>query len=60
MDSQIETDLLMIEAKANQQLADDKWLEAEKQLGIAYERLMAALGNVQELRCWLWEYERRN
>ena len=60
MDAKVESDLLLIEEQANWQRCHDKMLEAETQLGIAYERLMAAVGNVRELKDWLWVYERRN
>jgi len=60
MDPQVETGLLLIEEKANWQRCQDKLLEAEMQLGVAYERLMAALGNSQSAKWWLWGYQRRN
>jgi len=60
MDAKLERDLLFIEAAANWQRCQDELLEAEKQLGIAYERLMAAVGNCQSAKWWLWGYERRN
>jgi len=60
MDSKVESDLLLIEARANWQLCQDKLLEAEIQLGIAYKHLMAALGNSISAKWWLWGYNRRN
>jgi len=60
MDAKIETDLLFIEAAANWQRCQDKLLEAEMWLDIAYKRLMAAVGNSMSARWWLWGYQRRN
>ena len=60
MDVKLERDLLFIETAANWQRCQDKLLEAEMWLDIAYKRLMAAVGNCQSGRWWLWAYQRRN
>ena len=60
MDPEVESDLLMIEAKANWQECQDKLLEAEMWLSIAIIHLMAALGKSMSARWWLWAHERRN
>lgn len=60
IDTQVEVELLLIEARANWQLCQDKLLEAEMWLDVAYKRLMAALSNSQSARWWVWGYQRRN
>ena len=60
MDAKYEADLLHIEERANWQRCQDKMLEAEMWLDIAYKRLMAAVGNSQSAKWWLWGQQRRN